>query len=180
MNTGLSFSTMSSIQRSWEIARHNVDCIENVGPARLHILLERNQHFKKAFGFRPDRPIQILHPMVQASLLVHGNIITQLLDDTVDFLAGPDAELLDVFLHDMIVQHQRLPVDYFRKLGEAVRIFLQPVLQESPSSAQRTDQAWEALFTVLDKEKERVQSERKKQQEENQSNFPPLVIFHGS
>lgn len=151
------FETMMSIQRSWEIARQKVACVENVGPTILHILLERSEEFKKSFGFQEGRPIQVTNPRAQASLLVQGSFLTQLLDDAIEFTTGPDEEMLLVFLERTVddLQERGLVAEDLNDVGKAVRIFLRQVV--GSDYTQKTNTAWRSLFKYLAEELEEAE-----------------------
>jgi hemoglobin-like flavoprotein len=77
-----SFSSVETVISSWEIARQQASCGEDIGVAFLSRLFATNPETKHIFGFKAEHDV-LNNPRLQIGVLVHAKIATGMLNDLI-------------------------------------------------------------------------------------------------
>ena len=143
----MSYTSISKVIASWELARQKFGCDEKIGTDILFIIFRVEPETKAVFGFRPTQDVEN-HPMLRMGVLVHGMSLVKMLDSVLALL-GPDIEMLEEILGQLGQRHQKHGVkkEYFPLLGDAIRETLSSIIGDKFTDSD--DAAWKEVFGEL-------------------------------
>lgn len=148
MFDNLSFSSIDTVIKAWELAKSSKGFSEKLGIDTLRLMIQLDPEIKAVFGLADSG----LHSsgLHQMALLIHGKRIVEMVESTFTLL-GPDTDLLQSFLEQLGQRHYQLGVKprHFELVVEVLHDQLKEILGREWSS--QCDEAWYAvLLTITD------------------------------
>lgn len=140
-STRISYQAVSSVHKTWEMARQQYTSEGEFGAAILLGLFDDAPGAKAVFGLdNTDLP--------DAHVVHHGMRIVQMLDGVLTLL-GPNMDMLEEILGKLGERHRRLGIDktYIILVGSSVRRAIGAKLKSTYTS--QHDKAWQEVFALL-------------------------------
>ena len=146
----MSYHQISTVLETWELARQQLGCEEQLATETLLNLFDLEPATKTVFGFRPEQNVKA-NPMFMMGALTHGKLLISMIDSVLSLL-GPDTEMLDELLSHLGERHLRLgvKVEYFPILEKAISKALGNILGKKWTKDR--SEAWFEVFKELSNE----------------------------